>query len=124
MNFLDSNTLIAISGAVAAVGGAILTVQKILNNLKKAKKEEAERILQQAHEAVLELKVVRDAEFVALKAKVDALEESVEKDLAHLKETYNGEIRNLGSKIEDLRQELRNQYTQMVGLLQKMIEKD
>jgi hypothetical protein len=48
----------------------------------------------------------------------------METNLIHLKETSNSEIKNLAQNIDNLRDELRQQYQQMVGLLGKMIDKD
>lgn len=110
--------------AITTLGGAWLTVKKIARDAKRTKKEQAAEILHAAKEADMEMKLKLDAKIQALDAKVKNLEANVEKDLDHLKQTYNGEIRNLGQKIEELRSELRNQHGQLVALLTKMISKD
>lgn len=130
---IEFSTIIAICGAIATIGGAWLTVRKINKDFKKDRELEAAKILQDAKEAISKLehqwKAKSEILYNELDGKIDDvskdvqnLRDNVDKDLQHLRETYNGEIRNLGQKIEDLRSEIRNQHSQMVGLLTKMID--
>ena len=119
---LTQEMVLSLAGVVTAIGGAWLTVRKISKDAQAQKKEHAEEILKIAREELTAKETALQARLNALDTRIDTLESSVDKDLQHLRETYNGEIRNLGQKIEDLRSELRNQHTQMVSLLTKMIE--
>jgi len=119
---ITQEVLLSLAGAITAIGGAWLTVRKVANDLRKDKKEHAAEILQSAKEEMALKERDLNLKISEINTKHEALEKSVEKDLAHMRETYNGEIRNLGQKIEDLRSELRNQHTQMVQLLTKMID--
>jgi hypothetical protein len=47
---------------------------------------------------------------------------SLSKDLDHVKESHNAELKNLGEKIEEVRSELRFQHTQILQLLTKMVD--
>lgn len=114
--------ILAVAGAITIIGGSWLTIRKIQKDADASKKALSDEILKSAKEELLKKEVELQAKLDKLNARVENLEESVDKDLQHLRETYNGEIRNLGQKIEDLRSELRNQHTQMVGLLTKMID--
>lgn len=115
-------TIVALAGAISIIGGAYVTINKIVDRQKKKKEEEAAAILAAA-KAVLDTKeAMLDAKIKAVDERVEALEKSVAKDLSHIRETYNGEIRNLGQKVEDLRNELRNQHGSLVKLLTKLIE--
>lgn len=125
-------TLVPLAVAITTLGGAWLTIKKIARDAAKTKKEQAAEVLHAAKEADAEIRLKLDAKIDnkiqaldnkihALDAKVKNLEANVEKDLEHLRETYNGEIRNLGQKIEELRSELRSQHGQLVALLTKMI---
>lgn len=114
--------ILAVSGAISAIGGAWMTVRKIAKNAEDEKKRHAAEILQIAKEEISEKEKEIKAKIEALDTRIETLEHSVDKDLQHMRETYNSEIRNLGQKIEDLRSELRNQHTQMVSLLTKMID--
>lgn len=127
------SSLIILSGAITTIGGAWLTVRKLSKDFRKERDLEAAKILQDAKEAVGKLKAAFESKrevtiqeinskFNALEVRLENLEDSVAKDFAHVRETYNGEIRNLGDKIEDLRSELRSQHGQLVTLLGKMID--
>lgn len=132
---IEFSTILAIAGAITAVGGAWLTVRKISKDYEKQGELEAAKILQTAKEEASKVKalLVSDRALMLqsieikienVQANLDTHKSSVAKDLSHIRETYNGEIRNLGIKIEDLRAELRNQHSQLVALLTKMISKD
>jgi len=128
----DLSTILGTAGAITAIGGAWLTLRKIQKDTRKERDLEAARIIHTAKEEIAKAKVdVFNSREIAkreIDARLEALEvdlknhkDSVDKDLQHIRETYNGEIRNLGQKIEDLRSELRNQHGQLVQLLTKMI---
>lgn len=114
--------IIALSSAIITIGGAWLTVRKIAKDAAKSRKEHEAAILQQAKEEDQLIRVDIEAKIKAIKIDLKNLEANVNKDMNHLKETYNGEIRNLGQKIEELRSELKNQHGQLVGLLTEMIK--
>jgi chromosome segregation ATPase len=122
VDITEFSTLLPTAGVLITLGSLYLTVRKIQKDGDKAKKEQAAEILQAAKEEIALKDKDLSAKLAALDTRIETLESSVEKDLQHLRETYNGEIRNLGQKIEDLRSELRNQHTQMVSLLTKMID--
>lgn len=119
----DMQTLLPVAGTITVVGTAWLTIRKIAKDAAKAKKEQAAEILHTAKEEDSLLKAKLEARIEAVKAQLSNLELNVNKDMSHLKETYSGEIRNLGQKIEDLRSELKNQHGQLVGLLTEMVKK-
>lgn len=132
---IQFQALIALAGAVVTFGTAWLTIRKINKEYQKDRLTESAKILQLAKEADERLKTAweskRDIMVQEINSKINSLEDrlenleqSVAKDFAHVRETYNGEIRNLGDKIEDLRSELRNQHGQLVQLLTKMIDRD
>lgn len=119
---ISSEMIMGLAGAVITLGTAYLTIQKVIKSRAKDKAAEKAEILQEAKEHTATVKVELETKISALETKLTTLEESVAKDMEHLRETYNGEIRNLGQKIEDLRSELRNQHGQLVQLLTKMID--
>lgn len=121
MEFTDSGMIMTVFGAVAAIASFILTLQKVTRNAKQARMATEAMILQEAKEEDKIIRIELENKISALETKLQALEESVEKDFTHVRETFNGEIRNLGQKIEDLRADLRNQHGQLVSLLTKMI---
>lgn len=130
---IQLSSLLAIAGSITALGGAWMTIRKLSRDFRKERELEAAKILQEAKEADSKIKAVWEAKrdslekefenkYAHLAQRLDNLEESVAKDFAHVRETYNGEIRNLGDKIEDLRTELRSQHGQLVNLLSEMIK--
>lgn len=114
--------ILSVATAVATIGGAYITVLKIQKSRKEAKEAERQAILDEVNQIL----ALKEQEFKAqveeVSSRVDGLEASVKKDLDHIRETYNGEIRNLGEKIENLRTELRNQHGSLVQLLSKLID--
>lgn len=120
----SAQALGSLSGFIIAVGGAWLTVRKIIKDYRKEREHEAAKVIQEAKEADALLKAKLETEISKIKSELRNLEANVNKDMNHLRETYNSEIRNLGLKIEDLRAELRNNTSQIVNLLTKMIDRD
>lgn len=121
MEMLDLSTMIPLGGLIA-LATLVLTMQKISKNFKKDRDEHAAKILQAAKEEDSLIKAKLEARIEKVGAELKNLELNVNKDINHLRETYNGEIKNLGNKIEDLRSELKNQHGQLVQLLSEMIK--
>lgn len=119
---LDWATIEMIGTALGTILGCFYTYQKISKNFENKKKEHSDIILQQAKEEMALIKFDLESKINAVRVQLSNHEASVNKDLDHMRETYNGEIRNLGEKIEDLRSDLKNQHGQLVNLLTKMIE--
>lgn len=115
-------TIISLAVAITTLGGAWLTIRRIARDAEKSKKQHAAAILQSAKEADQSIKLRLESKIHDLEKQMDALKIGIEKDMSHLRETYNGEIKFLGQKIEALREEVRNQHGQLVTLLTKMIE--
>lgn len=131
---LDTTTIVAIFSGFGGLVACLYYMQSIVKNFQHDKEVFEATILQKAKEAVAgaEAKLLADRQILltTLSSKIDAVETDLEnhkrevtKDLSHIRETYNGEIRNLGDKIEGLRRELRDQHGQLVGLLSEMIKK-
>lgn len=131
---------IGTSGNFAMFGwaGAVLTVAYHFYQIKHAIKAEREEfkaeVIQEAKQGDLELKNALEArrevlynelesKIDALSAKLHVLETSVDKEFGHMRDAFNGELKNLSGKLEDLRTELRGQHGQLVGLLGKMIDR-
>jgi hypothetical protein len=117
----DMQTTIPI-GLIVVISGLILTWQKIAKESKKSRKEEAASLLQTAKEEDSLIKATLEAKIEKFGAELKILELGVNKDIGHLRETYNNEIKNLGLKIEELRSELRSTHGQLVQLLTTLIE--
>lgn len=118
------SALLSVAAMITAVGTAWLTIRKVVKDAEKQKKIQSATILQSAKEADSILNTRLENKIHDLQSEMRVMKESHDKDLEHLKETYNGELKFLGQKIEELRSEVRNQHGQLVQLLSKMIEKN
>ncbi|CAM6004829.1 unnamed protein product [Sphagnum balticum] len=102
MDMTDMQTLLPVAGTITVIGTAWLTIRKIAKDANKTKKEQAAEILHAAKEEDSLMKAKLEARIESVKAGLANLELNVNKDIGHLRETYNSEIRNLGQKIEEL----------------------
>lgn len=109
---------------LTGVAGFAVGVRKLLRGRKKLKERQAANILQSAKDHDAEMKIHLENRIHDIEIKVSALKENIEKDIAHLKESYQSEVRFLGQKIEELREQVHDQHSQLVALLTKMIDKD
>lgn len=114
---------VEIGSLLAAVIAAWTIPWKISRDIRKEREAEAAKVLQAAKEADSKIKAEMVAKVELLEVEFKNLKHEVDKDFAHLRETYNGALANLGQKIEELRTELRNQHGQLVSLLSEMIKK-
>ncbi len=121
MEITDLSIMIPTS-ALIAIGTIVATWQKIAKNFARDRDERDAKVLQAAKEEDVLMRIQFEAKLMAQSEALKVLETAVNKDMDHIKETYNNELKNLGSKIEELRAELRGQHGQLVQLLTKMID--
>lgn len=119
---LDVN-LMQVAEVIVGLGGAILTIQKIGKNLQRSKEAYADEILKEAKEEIALLKAKLESRIEATRSELKSLEFNISKDISHIKEAYTSEIKNLGEKIELIREQLNAQHTQLLEFLTKLIEK-
>lgn len=119
----DLNLLVELGAGVATVGGAVLTVMRIFSNIKKKKDAYRRSILSEAKRELENVKDDLEAKIKQLEIELHSQKESVSKDLAHLKENYSFEIKALGDKIENLRQDLTLAHQSLVTLLTQLVNK-
>jgi predicted RNase H-like nuclease (RuvC/YqgF family) len=103
LSIMENSQLVGpIISVLAGIAGTYLTFTKVKQSFQNEIKEEFE----------IKIKI--------LEGKMEALEKSFEKDVDHIKTTYNSEIKSLSEKIEDLREELRESTNQLIQLLSKI----
>lgn len=101
-------------GSVLSVLVSVASAYLIFNNVKKS-------IIEEARQDIKELEM-----------RMAAMKESFEKDINHVRSTYNSEVKNLKESIEHLRDELRESTgklrddlressNQMIELLSKIV---
>lgn len=108
---------------VSSVCGAYMAIRKVIKDGEKTKKDHHKEFMDDAKKEFAKVEAKLKAEIQALEADLANLKLNVSKDVDHLKETYNNEIRNLGQKIEELRVELNQQHGHLVQLLTEMVKK-
>jgi hypothetical protein len=109
---------------LTGVGGFYMGLKQLWKNHKRARDRQAMSVLQSAKEYDSTIKSELENKIHELELKLNALRESVEKDVAHLKETYKADIGFLGDKIAELRKEVHDRHGELVQLLTKLIGKD
>ncbi len=119
---MDVNHLIGpVLGALAAILGAAATFSKLKASFREELREETDKAIEYARDAARNDVELLKVQVENLSKEINRLEDSFQKDVAHIRETYNNEIRNLGNKIEELREEVRGQHSQLVTLLTKLV---
>lgn len=111
-----------LAAAVTALGGLYTGVHKLNSSLKHKKERYRQAILDQAKEEMAKIRSELDEKLKDLESELANQKENVARDMDHMKETYNSEIRVLGGKIEELREQLNTQHSQLIGFLTKLID--
>lgn len=123
MNF-DINTLAGISAAaVTAIGGIYTSIHHIRGRIKKKNNLYRQGILDQAKFEVTKMERYLEEKIRVLEIELEDQRLSLSKDLSHFKETHNSEVKALGEKIENLREDLSQQHQALVGLLTKLVDR-
>lgn len=108
--------------ALGSIASVFISAQKIINDIKKQKEEENEKLLKRAMDEIENQKEMIDLKIDVCFEEVDALKQLVEKDMENLKNIYSNEIKNLSEKVRELREEVKSQNTQIITLLTKMLD--
>lgn len=119
---LDYAVLEGAAGAVTAFGGLYAGARHLIVGHKRKKEEYRQSILNKANEEMAKIKTELEEKIKGLENELANQKENIYKDLGHLKEIYNAEIRTLGDKIDSLRSDLQDQHQSMVALLTKLVD--
>lgn len=65
-----------------------------------------------------------ESKIEGLESDLEHLKSDVGRDLKNLKELYSNDVRNIADKIENLRDELSTQHSNMLALLTRLVDKD
>jgi hypothetical protein len=123
MDLTAYNAILPVTGAISVFCGAWYSVLKILRELHKAKKIETDKIIEECKELDLILKSKLESKINLLEAQLHNLEFNVSKDLSNIKDTHALELKNLGDKIEALRNDLQNQHAGVLQLLTRLVDR-
>jgi hypothetical protein len=119
---MDLNTDIGIGAGVVTVLGSVWQLYRHIS-FKQTLKKDRERgaILAEAKAELSRVENDLNEKIKVLEIELAVQKDNVSKDLSHLKEVYNAEIKVLGEKIDLLRQDLQSQHSSMVALLTKLV---
>ena len=123
MDLSSYSSVLAPSGILSGAATLWYYGRKILKEIKKSKEESASKILEEAKQFDKEIKEKLEARIDLLENQLHNLEENVSKDINHIKETQASEIKNLASKIDELREELRTGHSSLIQLLTRLVDK-
>jgi hypothetical protein len=122
---MDNNLFMGV--LVVSLGG-ILSLLLTFFKLKKMFSEELEAKMSVAIEiARNDAKSRADLlqlEIKQAELKIVELRQTVDKDIGFMKDKYLLEFKNLDTRFDDLKTEIRQQYSQVMSLLEKMIQKN
>lgn len=125
MNVQFDNVML---GALVASIGSFLTVLFVIFKMRAGFKAE---VLKENREFIdhtkeLALKDIErlSKEMETLDNKVKALEAQLMREVEHIKDRHNTDLENLGQKILELKEEMRHQFSQLVSILTKLMEKE
>lgn len=107
--------------ALGSIASVFLTAQKLVKHLKSEKEKEIEQVLDKAMAELQKEKTLLEMKIQACFDENERLKESLEKEIEFTRTSYEIEIKNLGDKIESLKEEVRSQNTQILNLLSKLI---
>jgi len=94
---------------------------------EKARSERSDELAALRKELRKDAEAMREgleAQVEACRASAENMRASLEKDIGHVKEAQQAELKNLSEKIELLRNEVREQHSNQMILLTKLIEGD
>jgi len=120
---IDMNTAVeGLAGAVTAIGGIYTAGKHFITRAKKKKERYRQEILDQASSELARVEAALSEKIKLLEIQLAVQKDNVSRDLGHLKEVYNAEIKVLADKIDDLRKDLSDQHQSMVALLTKLVD--
>lgn len=120
---IDIGTATGIIAAIATTGGMIYTSYRHVTLGMAIKREKyRESILDQAKEEVAKVSVLLEDKIKKLEVELETQKQIVTNEFTHVKDTYNAEVRVLGQRIQELREDLAASTKSMLELLVKLVD--
>ena len=110
-----------LAGAITAIGGIYSGTRHILASSRRKKEEYRQSILNQASQEMAKIKSELEEKIKDLEVELAVQKENLSRDIGHMREIYNAEIKVLADKIDSLRTDLQDQHSTMVNLLTKLV---
>jgi len=108
-------------GSLSGILAPLAIVQRLLKNHKKDKDFETAKLIHMVKEEVSQVDKRLTREVLALEEAMEIMRSGFAKDLEHTKESHETKLESLSEKIEQLREEVRSQHSQLIALLTKLI---
>lgn len=119
---LDIITLVeASAGAVTALSGSYAAWRHVRYSIQGKKDRDRQEILNRANEELAKVEAKFEDKIRKIEIELQAQKLNVNRDLSHMKEIYNAEIKTLADKIDLLRSDLADQHSSMISLLTKLV---
>ena len=112
----------AIGTALAAIYPIFIGFRHFLGSFRKKREAHRDSILKQAGDEMNRIKEDLEGKIQVLRDELDTQKDKVSTELSHMKEIYGAEIKALGEKIENLRQDISQQHQSLVNLLTKLVD--
>lgn len=110
-----------LGGGATALGALYTSFRHIRFSLQAKKDREKQAILSEAYKKMADVESDLNQKIKNLEIELEAQKINVHRDLDHMREIYNAEIKVLGEKIDSLRQDLQEQHASMINLLTKLV---
>jgi len=121
---LETQMILSIATGITVLGTAYLTARKIIKDSQASVAKREEELMTQAKEHDQKLFLEIKSELEVLETKITNLEADFNKELSFVKEVHNNELKQLGEKIENLRDDLKVQHSNLLTLITKLIERN
>ena len=119
----DLSTILASSAAaITAFSSVWVGLRHIKYSIQSKRDKECQAILDRANEELDKVEAKLGEKIRLLQEELKTHKENLDKDMNHMREIYDGELKNLGNKIDELRKDLSDQHSSMVALLTRLVE--
>lgn len=124
MDLSNYESLLAPLGVITTFLTTWYTGQKVLREYRKFKKSASDKILEEAKQFSNSVKDKLENRINILETELHNFQSSVVKDFINMKDNHMIELKNLGDKIEALREDLKSQTVGILALLTKLVDKN
>jgi peptidoglycan hydrolase CwlO-like protein len=124
MNQIDNMVLGAVVASVGSFLTVLFTIFKMRASFKAEVLKENKEVVEHSRQLALRDIQNMTKELEVLEQKVKALEAQFEREVEHIKDRHNTDLENLGQKISELKEEMRGQFSQLVSILTRLMDKE
>jgi len=111
----------ASAGAITALSGGWAFYRHIRYGIADKKERYRAAIMTEAKLEMTKIESKMSVRINSLEVELSNHKDNIVRDMSHMKEVYNAEIKTLGEKIDSLRSDLQDQHSSMITLLTKLV---